>query len=58
MVPVEEQIEGSYRRYVRIIYKIVSSGVVNNIMWVFKKINIKDKRTIIFIKHYEENDSM
>ena len=56
MVPVEEQMEETYRRYVRIIYKVVSRDVVNNLLWVFRKRNINDEMTIIFVKHYEEKD--
>ena len=58
MVPVNEHIKGSYRMYMRIIYKVVSSGVVNNVLWVFRKRNINDKMPTIFVNPYEGKDSM
>ena len=54
---MDEQIGGPYRRHVRIIYKVVSREVVNNLLGVFRKRNINGKLTIIFVKHCEEKDS-
>ena len=57
MVPVDEQIGGAYRRLVRTIYKVVSRGIVSNLLEVFRKRIINGRMTISFVKHCEEKDS-